>query len=161
VVDHAVHVRARTVEQPDDGHVHVPPLVGMARADALRGLLGIPPGARPSPAVPADEAAPGAREDAPGAGREEREGADREMAVPLLQDEIADGGAFVARETMRHSTRARRSVVERAGDLAAPPRSKPPVGEPGQPEHACRADDLARVGDRLEQALLARALRQT
>jgi hypothetical protein len=49
VVDHGVQVKSSSVEQPDDGHVDVPVLVGPGRANALFRRRGMDTSARPEP----------------------------------------------------------------------------------------------------------------
>ena len=83
VVDHGVQVKSSSVEQPDDGHVDVPVLVGPGCANSLLRRRGMDTSARTQPTPFSNEPTPGCGggEECPDALGVERETAQRHVAI--------------------------------------------------------------------------------
>ena len=124
VVDDRVEVSPGSIEQSDDGHVDMPPLVRSGGADSGLRLRRVDAASRTTPPVVADQAAPCAvgGEDLPEALSKEGQRSQREMLVLLGLDHVADRDALVSGEATGDGPRARRSIFEAAdAELALGP----------------------------------------
>ena len=153
-IDDSVQVATGPVEQLDDGHVNMEPLIGSRRAKTDLGLRWVETTPRPAPAELAYHSTPRptAREDLAKALPVQGQRTQREMLEVVAFDHVSHGNDLSSSKAPRLSTGTRRTIVEHAQRLPALPYAEPSLAEADNLECGAPSYHILHANDRSEDS---------